>query len=168
MKRIFPLGLITLGFLLIFSAFGLFYVDNQPKRQAGGNLPDQVAGLNLTSSKSGNEATTEFTAMHGKEFPVTSGEIGYDGDGKATLWVAGTSAEEIAAEMVGGMQLSIAQGNSPFTPVDEIRDGDRTVYVLDGMGQKHYYFKAKNLVVWLVAEPSLAKAAIQQILEVYL
>ena len=156
-----------LGILLSFSAFGLLYVDNHPREQVRGNLPDQVAGFDLTSSKAGSEAITEFTSMHGEEFPVTSGAIGYYGSGKATLWVAGTSSEEIASEMVSDMQAKIAQGNSPFTPVDEIRDGDRTVYVLEGMGQKHYYFQSKNLVIWLAAEPSPANAAIQQILEVY-
>ncbi|HSA99352.1 MAG TPA: hypothetical protein VLE49_01795, partial [Anaerolineales bacterium] len=61
----------------------------------------------------------------------------------------------------------IAQGNSPFTPVNEINDHNRKVYGLDGMGQKHYYFQSENFVIWLASEPTKADAAIQQILEVY-
>jgi hypothetical protein len=69
--------------------------------------------------------------------------------------------------MTAAMQAKIAQGNSPFTPIDEIQNRDRKVFVLDGMGQRHYYFQSKNLVIWLAANPSVADAAIQQILEVY-
>ena len=69
--------------------------------------------------------------------------------------------------MTDAMRSKIAQGNSPFTPIDEIRNDNRVVYVLNGMGQKHYYFQSKKLVIWLAADPTIADAAIQQILEVY-
>jgi len=35
------------------------------------------------------------------------------------------------------------------------------------MGQKHYYFRAENLVIWLAVDPAYADDALQQILEVY-
>ena len=167
MKRIFPLALIAFGILLSVAAFGQIYRTSQNPVSKTGNLPTQVAGFNLTYAKSGDAAISEFTSMHGREFPVTTGEIGYYGDRAITLWVAGTSTESIAAEMVNNMQVRIAEGNSPFTPVNEFQNGHRTVYVLDGMGQKHYYFQSKDLVIWLAAPPSIAEKAIQQLLEVY-
>jgi hypothetical protein len=35
------------------------------------------------------------------------------------------------------------------------------------MGQKHYYFRSKNMVIWLAVDPSIAAEALEQILEVY-
>lgn len=167
MKRVFPLALVTLGILLSLAGFGQLYRDNRGAALETGDLPIQMAGLDLTNSVSGEPAIAEFTSMHGKEFPVTSGSIGYYGDGRITLWLAGTSKQSIAAEMVGNMQARIAEGNSPFTPVKEIQDNNRIVYVLDGMGQKHFYFQSENLVIWLASDRSIADKAIQQILEVY-
>jgi hypothetical protein len=167
MKRIFPLALIALGVLLSAAAFGQIYRNNGNPASTIGILPTQIAGLDLTNSESGDVAISEFTSMHGKEFPVVSGDIGHYGNGGITLWVAGTSTDSIAAEMVNSMQARIADGNSPFRPISEIQNGNRTVYVLDGMGQKHYYFQSKNLVIWLASQPSIADRAIQQILEVY-
>lgn len=41
------------------------------------------------------------------------------------------------------------------------------MYALEGMGQKHYYFQAENLVIWLAVDPAFGDEALQQILEVY-
>ena len=65
------------------------------------------------------------------------------------------------------MRQKIAEGNSPFTPVDEFDSRHRKIYVLEGMGQRHYYFQSQNLVIWLAANPAFADKALQQILEVY-
>ena len=167
MKRTFPLVLMTAGLVLSLAAFGQLYRDNREPVATSGILPAKIVGLALDSSESGEAAISEFTSMHGKEFPVISGEIGHYGNGWITLWVAGTSTDSIASQMVDSMRDRIAEGKSPFTPVKEIETGNRTVYVLDGMGQKHYYFQSKNLVIWLASDVSVADGAIQQILEVY-
>lgn len=167
MKRVFPLVLITAGILLSLAAFGQIYRSNGEPVATSDTLPAKIAGLDLDSSESGEAAISEFTSMHGKEFPVISGDIGHYGNGWITLWVAGTSTDTIAAEMVSSMQARIAEGNSPFTPAKEIRNGNRTVYVLDGMGQRHFYFQSKNLVIWLASDASVADGAIQQTLEDY-
>ena len=168
MKRIFPLALVTLGILLSFAAFGQLHRGTlRATPEESGALPAQIAGLDLSSYESGEAAISEFTSMHGQEFPVTSGSIGYYGNGRITLWLAGTGNKSIAADMVSNMQARIAEGNSPFTPIDEIQNNDRKVYLLEGMGQKHYYFQSNNLVIWLASDSSTADEAIQQILEVY-
>ena len=69
--------------------------------------------------------------------------------------------------MTSAMQEKIAEGNSPFTPVNEINDRNRTIYVLEGMGQKHFYFQSGNLVIWLASDEATADQALQQILEAY-
>src|SRR5215212_3304756 len=168
MKRIVPLALVTLGILLSSAVFRQLYRGTRgATSDKSSALPAQIAGLDLSSSESGEAAISEFTSMHGKEFPVTSGRIGYYGNGRVTLWLAGTDNKSIAADMVSSMQARIAEGNSPFTPIDEIRNTDRKVYILEGMGQKHFYFQSNDLVIWLASDPSIADEAIQQILEVY-
>jgi hypothetical protein len=166
MKRIFPLGLITLGILLSFGALGQLYLNSRDSSPATFNLPNQLAGLRITDSRSGAEAVAEFTDLHDKEFPVNYGAIGIYGNREITLWVAGAPSELIALEMTNAMQEKIAEGNSPFKPVNEINDRNRKIYALEGMGQKHYYFQSENLVIWLAVDPAFADEALQQILEV--
>ena len=167
MKRIFPLALITLGILLSVAALSQLYFGNQSTVPSTNDLPKQVAGVNLTNSKFGKDAVAEFTSLHNEEFPVTSGVVGVYGNGAITLWIAVTSSDSIAAQLVSDMESKIGERNSPFTPVKEIQDGDRTVYILDGMGQKHYYFQSKDRVIWLASQPQTADQALQEILEVY-
>lgn len=167
MKRIFPLALITLGLLLSVAAVGQLYLSNRTSSTDTINLPRELADLSLTQTRTGSEAIAEFADLHGKEFPVVSGAIGIYGNSQITLWVAGAESKSTAIEMTDAMQSKIAQGNSPFTPVNEIKDGNRKIYALEGMGQKHYYFQSNNLVIWLAVDPNLADEALQQILEVY-
>ncbi|MEW5939322.1 MAG: hypothetical protein AB1750_06660 [Chloroflexota bacterium] len=167
MKQIFPVVLIALGLALLFGVAGWFYFEGLVAHPAALPLPEWVADLPMTGFQSGDEAAAAFVNLHGKQFPLTSGAIGLYGDNQITLWVAGAPANFIAARMIVAMRDKIANGNSPFTPMTEINDNGRIVYVLEGVGQKHYYFQSKNLVVWLAVNPAFADAAIQQILEVY-
>ena len=86
---------------------------------------------------------------------------------RVNCWAAGAPLNFMASRMVEAMQEKIAQGNSPFTPIEQFTQGKRTIYFLEGIGQKHYYFQSKNLVIWLAVDPNLADEALQQILEVY-
>ena len=167
MKRIFAIGLMVIGVWLVVGAIGWTFFDHPSSQFSEGSLPDSIAGLRLTSSTTGAQAIEEVSSMHGKEFPIEFGEIGIYGDREVTLWVAGAASDAVAVEMTTAMQEKIAEGNSPFTPTNQIQNKDRKVYILDGMGQRHYYFQSNNLVIWLAANPSVADAAIQQILEVY-
>jgi len=91
----------------------------------------------------------------------------YGPDGQVTLWVAGAPANLMAAKLVEAMHDKIALGRSPFTPVGERREGGRTIYELDGMGQKHSYFQSGTLVIWLAAEPEVGQQALKEALEFY-
>jgi hypothetical protein len=167
MKRILPLGLITLGVLLSLGALGQLYFNGRVTSPATIDLPKEVAGLPMTESRSGDQAISEFTSLHGREFPINAGAVGIYGNREITLWVAGAPSESVALEMTNTMQERIAEGNSPFTPVNEVNNRSRKVYALEGMGQKHYYFQSNNLVVWLAVDPAFSDEALQQTLEVY-
>ena len=167
MKRIFAIGLIAVGILLATGAAAWAYVNSRVNQSTDVFLPDSIAGLPITNYTTGADAIAEFADLHGKSFPVTDGAVGIYGNREITLWVASTTSDSVAQELTDAMQKRIAEGNSPFTPINEINDRNRKVYVLEGMGQRHYYFQSKNLVIWLAADAAMAEKALQQILEVY-
>ena len=166
MKRTIPMVFIGLGVLLLLGS-GWFLAKNVDPRPLEVSLPGSIAGVSMTGKTSGQAAVSEIEDLHGKEFPIAYGSIGMYGGRQAMLWVAGADSPSAAAGMVLTMRDKITGERSPFTPVSELEQGGRVVYALDGMGQKHYYFQSKNLVIWLSADPSLADRAIEEILEVY-
>lgn len=167
MKRFLPLALIALGTLVILAVLILFYRKDNGSASLTVDVPQQIAGVRMSDSKTGDDAIEDVAQMHGKEFPVLYGAIAIYGDRKITLWVSGAPSADIALQMTNAMRDKIAQGNSPFTPTEEIRDNNRTVYVLEGMGQVHYYFQSGDRVIWLAVDPAIADKALKQILEVY-
>jgi len=167
MKRIFAIGLITVGILLTSGALAWVYFNNRVEPAAALSLPDSIAGLPITSYTTGQEAITEVEKLHGKAFPISLASIGVYGNYEITLWATGAPSETFAAEMTNAMQEKIAAGNSPFTPMNEINNNGRKVHVLEGMGQRHNYFQSEKLVIWLAVDPALADTAIQQTLELY-
>lgn len=167
MWRVAPILLIGLGLLLILAAGGWLYFNNPNSNSGTVPLPYQVAGLARTEQTTGAQAITEFENLHGEQFPITFGSIGIYGNQQITLWVAGTPSNSVASDLVNAMQAKIAAEKSPFTLLEQRNQGTRSVYVLEGMGQRHYYFQSKNLVIWLASDPTVADVAIQQILEVY-
>ena len=170
MKRLFPLALMGLGLLFVIGTAGFWSYNQKFQKPAPAPLPERVAGLSLTQSLLGEEAIAEFTRLHGTDFPLTSGAVGmYGNDHSITLWVAGAPLQTIANQMLVAMRDKIAStsGSSPFSPVDERQDGSRTVYELDGMGQKHFYFQSVKLIVWLAVNPERAEEILTQILKFY-
>jgi hypothetical protein len=167
MKRIIPTALIASGFLLSFGAVSLLFFNDPRNSLPAVDLPEQIAGVSLTDAQEGADAISAISELHGQAFPVDYGAVGIYGDHQMTLWLAGAASDSFAAQMTAAMQHKIAEGNSPFTPVEEIDIGSRKVYVLEGMGQRHYYFQSQNLVIWLAVDPRIAKEALQHILEVY-
>ena len=167
MRRIGPVVVIGAGVLLILLMGAWLYVGNLIDHPGIVPLPEQVAGLPLSSKLTGTDATEEFSMLHKEHFPLTSGAVGVYGDNQIGLWVGGAPLDFMAARLVSAMRGKIAEGHSPFTPVAERQDGSRTIYVLEGMGQSHYYFQSKNLVIWLASQPDLADKALQQTREAY-
>jgi hypothetical protein len=167
-NRLVALGLLGLGVLLLLSGVG-YAVYNQAVTHPGlAPLPEQVAGLPLGQKTLGLQAVEEINHMHGKNFLLTSAAVGHYGShGQVTLWVSGAPLRTIASSMLQAMRDKISEGNSPFIPVDERIVGRRSIYVLDGMGQKHFYYQSNKSIIWLAADPELAEQALDHILEVY-
>jgi len=169
-RRLLPLALIGLGVIFIIGTAGFWSYNQKLQNPALAPIPERVAGLALTQSLFGKEAIAEFTRLHGNEFPLVSGAMGmYGSSHSVTLWVAGATAPLTAGKMVIAMRDKIAStsGRSPFLPIGEREAGSRTVYELDGMGQKHFYFQSGKLIVWLAVDPERAEEILTQILNFY-
>ncbi|MFQ5419694.1 MAG: hypothetical protein ACE5EY_04955, partial [Anaerolineae bacterium] len=132
-------------------------------------LPETIAGLSLVQSRYGPEAVAEVTRLHDKSFPLASGAFGMYGrsDNMAMLWVTGTPLQPVATQMVAAMEEAIAKGESPFTPVGVLDVNGRQVRELTGMGQRHYYFRSGNAVIWLAADEDMADSALAETLIFY-
>lgn len=167
MKRLFPIRLIALGLALFLGAVGWYYFDSLISHPTALPLPERIAGLSLTDRLTGAEAAENFINLHNQKFLITSGAIGFYGKNQVTIWAAGAPFKFMAAGMLNSMRDKISEGNSPFTPMHEFKIGGRTIYELDGMEQRHFYFQSNNLIIWLAADLSIADEAIEQILEAY-
>jgi hypothetical protein len=165
--RITGILLALVGVLLAIGSVAYFFVGQAIADPGVVSLPKSLAGLSLSSATYGLEAVAEINRLHSQEFPLTSGAMGMYGDSEATVWVTGLPITAMAAQMVSAMRDKIAASNSPFTPTGEQAQGSRSIYTLDGLGQKHFYFQSGDRVIWLAVDPALAPQILQQTLEFY-
>lgn len=158
--------LIGLGALMLIGSVAYLLVNAQANTLT---LPQMLAALPLSNATYGPEAVTEINRLHGKEFPLTAGAMGTytDGQAHATLWVSQFASRAGAKQIVDAMRDKIAEGRSPFEPIGTQPVGARLIYELDGLGQRHFYFQANDLVIWLAIDPAIAHRALSQMLEAY-
>lgn len=116
----------------------------------------------------GKAALSEFSQLHGKSLSILSGSRATYGAGnQVTLWVAGTASTDDTRQLLGDMRDKIAEGKSPFQPKENRHVGERMIYTLDGMGQKHFYFQSGKNLIWLAANAEIADRALQEALNNY-
>ena len=167
-KHIFALLLILLGVLILVGSLGYGFYSYRLTNPESAPLPQSLAGLPLNIHIYGKDAVNDINQLHGLAFPLSSGAVGIYGDQKqATLWISGTSSKSMAAKLTANMVMRIAEGNSPYTPIGESTDRNRTIFALEGHEQKHFYFQSGNLVVWLAANTEIAENALTETLVFY-
>lgn len=160
--------IIVLGSVLTLAGGGISLFSRAVRNPGAAPLPSKVANVLVTIKSEGWQATSEFNRLHRQKFPLMSGAVGTYGVNKeAKLWVAEALFELMARKMVTDMHNKIAEGNSPFSPKGERQQLDRTVYELDGMGQKHFFYQSGRLVIWLAADEEIAEQALKTTLEFY-
>lgn len=163
-----PTFLIVLGAALIALAAAFPAILSAKPEPASTPVPGQVSGYTLVSEATGKAALSEFSQLHGKSLSVLSGSRATYGAGnQVTLWVAGTSSNEDTRQLLEDMRDKIAEGKSPFQPTENRQVGERTIYTLDGMGQKHFYFQSGKNLIWLAANVEIADRALQDALNYY-
>lgn len=167
-KRVLALLVVVAGATLLAGSIGgLLYV--RALREPGvAPLPDSISGLELSASASGREAVEIINRLHGQGFSLTSAAVGtYGSAGEIQLWVSGAGTKWFARRLVSDMGESIAETDTPFTPLGERNAAGRPVFELKGLGKRHFYFQSGSLLVWMAVAEGLAEDALSDCLEVY-
>ncbi len=164
LKKVARLILIGLG-LAILLLTGWLVAYRLPAGQADVRPPSKLAGLGISGQIMGQEALVDIERLHGKQFPMTDGVVAYYADGLAIVWISSTWLPVMAERQVELMTERIAEGRSPFEPLHTQQVEGVTVYVLSGMGQKHYYFQLDRRVVWLAALPQFGELSLVELIK---
>lgn len=160
------LTLIGLAALVLVGVY--FYQQRQVDDPQAAPLPAELAGLELTSAVYGSEAVGQINRLHGQEFDLSQGAVGYYGPGgHATLWVAGTPFAFQAPAVLEAMQRSINSGRFPYQPAGQVEVAGVTVEMLQGLNNLHFYFQSGPYVVWIQADPDLAQDLLAEAVAFY-
>ena len=112
--------------------------------------PVQLAGYQLLSVMTGDEALGEITKFHGKEISVVEAWIGhYQEDG--AVWVARAASVDEAAQFVAAMARGIQKGGTPFSGLSSRDLQGMTIYGVTDGRQPHYFYQMDDRVVWVTA-----------------
>ncbi|GAB4256490.1 MAG: hypothetical protein Kow00129_16990 [Thermoleophilia bacterium] len=135
--------------------------------ESGPPLPDALAGLTLEQLVSGQEAIVQTERLHGKGLGqgLDQAWIGAYGSGQITVWVSRSHREADAEELLVRMTESIESSDTPFTGLEALEYPAGTVYGLDGMGQRHFYFRIGPDLFWVAAPPASAEEALDGLLQ---
>jgi hypothetical protein len=172
LRKMIAYGLFFLGVLLLgVAAFYAWHTSQSPVTAsavaADGDVPATVAGFALSQKQTGANAIGSIQQLQGSAFALTSGIVAGYGQNSALLWVAETGSESTATERVAAMEKTYGAGNQPFTPVGVYQFSGRDVYMLDGQGQSHFYFRSASKVVWLSVATAQAEQALKELLAFY-
>jgi hypothetical protein len=131
-------------------------------------LPDTLSGLALTRSVSGEEAQGLIAYLHpGPPAPAES-EVGfYASDGeRAVLYVSRFPSADTARAQLSLMSAMIGRGRAGFGHHTETEIGGIVVHAALSQGRAHFFFTRDRDVVWLAADPELARAALAELLDI--
>ena len=167
-KKWMALVLIGLGIFLVVLGLGYTFYMQQENNLGSSLLPKELVGLPLGEEITGPSAFAELSWMHGQDFQLNQAAVGkYGNEDQVIIYVAGTDTKSMAGRLITAMRDRIAAVGSPFEPIAEQEIDQRMVYELDGMGQRHFYFRSDQLIIWLAVDVRLAEDALRQVLILY-
>ncbi len=169
LRRFMPWLLVLAGLLLLGGGALWLSIERAAANPAAAPLPPQVAGQPLWTADTGRQAAFEISRLHQQSFPLISAAVGiYQGKHNAQIWASGFSFGWLAGRMEQAMRKSIlSDPNLPFRLLEEREVDGRRVAVLEGLGQRHFFFTSGRLVIWLAADPEIAEPALRDTLAFY-
>lgn len=129
--------------------------------------PDALGGLPLHHRLDGDRAREAVARLHQDgSTGVDSAWIAHYGDDEpsAMLYVGITPDSATAVELIAKMGAGIRSRPSPFRYAGPVAIGDRVLHLLQGQGQLHYAFVIDRYAVWLSVSPTVAPAALADVL----
>jgi hypothetical protein len=166
MKKILPLLFMLIGVIIVGVAAFVF-LRTSTSTSAPTAFPESIIGIPLTDHLIGDEAIASIAELHGKTIPLADGVVAVYGDQTLTLWVSAAENESAAADLTQLMVTRIAEGRSPFTDKGILSFEGVDVYYLEGLGQKHFYWQSKNLVLWIAVDEEYAGDALTEVIQFY-
>ncbi len=124
------------------------------------HLPKKLGELNLTKVIQNNKATVIINKMHGKKLDDCKNFIAIYGNNhsKNILYVSVYENAEKAETNIKNMSMKMASRSSVFSPLTPTKMGDNIYFETEGMGLKHYFYRADNILIWWQVEPDNAVA----------
>ncbi len=155
--------------IIILSLLGTIYffsiaAGSGPKQFT---FPIQIAGLELRHSSQGREATAEINRLHGKEIEMKNGYVvHYESERTRTmLYISEFDSEDQAREQIEQMKKKIEKGSKGFGHFRELEVEERTLYLVLGFGQIHYFYLDSNRVIWIAKDLSMAELVLKAALK---
>ena len=129
--------------------------------------PKTVGALQLVHALRGKEALQAIDRLHGKGLAGTDGYVAhYERDGLvAMLYVSRPALSSMTGAQIEKMATGIRAGKTPFSHLKSSRRNGMTVYSALGEGQIHYFYRRGADVIWLAADPPVAREAVQYLLQ---
>lgn len=121
--------------------------------------PETVGALQLVHALRGKEALQAIDRLHGKGLAGTDAYVAhYEKDGLvAMLYVSRPARSTMAGAQIEKMTTAIRAGKTPFSHLKSSERNGTTVYSAIGEGQIHYFYRRDADVIWIAADPPVAR-----------
>ncbi len=157
----------TTSAILLLGAVSLAACGDRAGSQAGDMLPEQLHGLTLMQSESGDAATGMIAQLHASSVAPEQSEIGIyvAGGMRAILYVSRFATPAAADSQLVLMATRIGEGSPGYGHFRSFQLDLGTVYQAFGNGQIHYFYAEGTDVTWLAAPPEMSRAILAELLE---
>ncbi len=124
--------------------------------------PKSLGELRLIHASEGKQALQEINRLHGKNVGAKAGYVAhYEKDGAAAMvYLAQASSAAEAERQLSEMSARIRKGDTPFSQLTSAKQGNVIVYSALGQGQRHYFYRRDERVLWLAADEAVARPSL--------
>ena len=129
--------------------------------------PKTVGALQLIHALRGKEALQAIDRLHGKGITATDGYVAhYERNSLvAMLYVSRPARSTMTGAQIEKMVTGISTGRTPFSHLKSSKRNGTTVYSALGQGQIHYFYSRGADVIWIAADPPVAKEVVEDLLQ---
>lgn len=151
--------------LASFAVSALFLVAHAQAAQL--EPPSTLGTLELVHALRGTEALQAIDRLHGKGLASSDAYVAhYEKNGVvAMLYVSRPVRSSMSGAQIEKMATGIRGGKTPFSHLKSSERNGTTVYSALGEGQIHYFYRRGADVIWIAADPAVAKEAVDAFLQ---
>lgn len=156
----------TVKYCFLISLFVALSGCDAGQRTQVPELPATLADMLLKKTISGVKANKMIYGMHGKATgPGSNSLIGYYGaeEPKNVLYLTAFKNKDCAQRALDKMVEKMADTSFGFSPPQSEKHGLDVIYRCSRMGIPHFFYRHKNLLLWLQAEKGKAAAGFEDL-----